>query len=53
MKTIGFPGLGWEFNIDPTAFTIFGLDIQWYGIILSTGIVLAFLLASRLEKVRV
>ena len=31
MKRIGFPGLGLEFNIDPTAITIFGLDIQWYG----------------------
>ena len=50
MKTIGFPGLGLEFNIDPTAFTIFGLDIQWYGIILSLGIVFAFLLFYRNAK---
>ncbi len=47
MKRIGFPGLGLEFNINSTAITIFGLDIQWYGVILSLGIVLAFLLFYR------
>lgn len=47
MNRIAFPGLGFEFNIDPTAFTIFGLEIQWYGIILSLGIVCAFLLFYR------
>lgn len=45
MTRIAFPGLGIDwFEIDPTAFTVFGINIQWYGIILSTGIVLAFLL---------
>ncbi len=44
MERVAFPGLGLEFNLNPTAFTVFGIDIQWYGIILSTGIVLAFLL---------
>lgn len=47
MNRIAFPGLGLEFNIDPTAFTIFGLEIQWYGIILATGIICAFLLFYR------
>lgn len=47
MKRIAFPGFGLEFNIDPTAFTIFGVDIQWYGIILSLGICAAFLLFYR------
>ena len=46
---IGFPGLGIEmFEMNRTAFTVFGVDIQWYGILLSTGIVLAFLLFYRL-----
>ncbi len=45
MTRIAFPGLGIDwFEINPTAFSIFGIDIQWYGIILSTGIVAAFLL---------
>ena len=45
---IKFPGFGWEFSIDSTAFTVFGLEIQWYGIIISFGIVLSFLLFHRL-----
>ncbi len=47
MNKIAFPGLGLEFNIKETAFTFFGIDIQWYGIILSLGICLAFLLFYR------
>lgn len=38
---ISFPKLGWEFNIDPTAFTVFGIEIQWYGLIITIGLVLA------------
>ena len=41
---IKFPGLGLEFNIKETAFTLLGLEIKWYGIIITTGIMLAFLL---------
>lgn len=48
MNKISFPGLGLSFEIDPTAFTVFGIEIQWYGIILSVGIVAAFLLFYRL-----
>lgn len=40
---ISFPRLGWEFDINPTAFTVFGIDIQWYGIIITVGLVLAML----------
>ena len=43
-KQVSFPGLGLDFNINPTAFTLFGIDIQWYGIILATGILAAFCL---------
>lgn len=48
MNRIAFPGLGLEFNVNETAFTLFGVDIQWYGIILSLGIVAAFMLFSYL-----
>ncbi|MBQ9847912.1 MAG: prolipoprotein diacylglyceryl transferase [Clostridia bacterium] len=45
---IAFPEFGWEFNIDPTAienlFGIEGFNVQWYGIILSLGIISGFLL---------
>ena len=47
MKPILFPNLGLEININPVAFTIFGKDIYWYGIIITMGIALAILLAWR------
>lgn len=40
---IRFPKLGWEFHINPTAFTIGGVQIQWYGIIIALGLALAVL----------
>ena len=40
---IQFPKLGWEFNINPTAFTIGGIAIQWYGILIALGLTLAVL----------
>jgi len=40
---IRFPELGWKFHIDPTAFSIFGFDIQWYGIIITIGLILALI----------
>ncbi|MCR4639462.1 prolipoprotein diacylglyceryl transferase [Ruminococcus sp.] len=42
---IQFPELGWKFNIDPTAFTVFGFNIQWYGIIITLGLILALVYA--------
>lgn len=40
---IQFPKLGWEFHIDPTAFTIGGIEVKWYGIIIAIGLALAVL----------
>ena len=40
---IQFPELGWKFHIDPTAFTIAGIDIQWYALIIISGLLLAML----------
>ncbi|MDE7363921.1 MAG: prolipoprotein diacylglyceryl transferase [Ruminococcus sp.] len=40
---IQFPALDWEFEINPTAVTVFGLSIQWYGIIIAFGLLLAVL----------
>ncbi|MCM1133063.1 MAG: prolipoprotein diacylglyceryl transferase [Ruminococcus flavefaciens] len=42
-NVIQFPKLGWEFEINPTAFTVFGISIQWYGIIIAFGLLLAVL----------
>jgi len=39
---LSFPGLGIEeFRMDKVAFTIFGRDIMWYGIIITFGILCA------------
>ncbi len=41
--TVGFPGLGIDgITINRTAFTVLGLDIRWYALILCTGIIVAF-----------
>ena len=32
---------------DPIAFTIFGFDIRWYGILIACGMLLAVLLSCR------
>ena len=40
---ISFPGLGiGEFRVNNVAFTLFGHNIMWYGIIITLGIVLAY-----------
>lgn len=40
---IYFPKLGWKFHIDPTAFSIGSFGIQWYGIIITVGLLLAII----------
>ena len=46
MVTISFPGLGIEpFTVNPVAFTIplfGGIEVRWYGLIITMGIILAF-----------
>jgi len=45
--TISFPGLGIEpFTVDKVAFSIGGLEVRWYGILITLGIVLAFVYAA-------
>ena len=39
-----------NFLLNRVAFTIFGVDIYWYGVIISTAIVIAFLLSFALCK---
>jgi len=49
---IVFPNLGIEIEtMNPVAFTIFGLDVYWYGIIIVTGI-MAGLLTARVRAKR-
>lgn len=44
---IAFPGLGLEVTVNRVAFTIFGKDIYWYGIIIALGFALAALYCGR------
>lgn len=42
ISIISFPGLGIpEFKIDSVALNVFGLEIAWYGLIITVGMVLA------------
>ncbi len=54
MVTISFPGLGIEnFTVNPVAFTIpifGGLEVRWYGLIITLGIALAFLYCAYRAK---
>ncbi len=46
MNTVGFPNLGLgPFEIDPTAISLGPLRIQWYGVIIVCGMILAALYA--------
>lgn len=50
MNTVGFPKLGLEFTIDKVAFTIFGIDIAWYAVIIACGFLLAVLYCTARMK---
>lgn len=47
---VRFPGLGISLDINRVAFSLFGLDIYWYGICIGLGMALALLMAFRLAK---
>ena len=40
INTVTFPGLGLEFELDRVAFSLFGHNIYWYGIIIAVGFLL-------------
>ena len=43
MNTVAFPGFNLKFNINRIAFTIFGINIYWYGLIMVTAIVIGII----------
>lgn len=45
LNEIIFPSLGLDFNINRVAFSLFGIDVYWYGIIIMCGVCLAVLYA--------
>ena len=51
MGYISFPGFGIEpFHIDKIAFSVFGRDVAWYGILITIGMILALVIAFRCAK---
>ena len=50
MHNVAFPGLGLEFNLDPVAFTIFGIQVKWYGVIITCGIMCALYMFYRYAR---
>ena len=54
MTTVSFPAFGWEFEMNRVAFAVPGLGIRvhWYGLIITFGMVLAYLYLAHREKKR-
>ncbi|MCI8304178.1 MAG: prolipoprotein diacylglyceryl transferase [Lawsonibacter sp.] len=52
INTVSFPGLGLEFTLNRVAFTIPVLDrpVYWYGVIITSGLILAVFLCIRWGK---
>ncbi len=46
-NTVTFPGLGLSFTINRIAFSIGGINIYWYGLLIATGMMLAIWFAFR------
>lgn len=42
-NAISFPGLGISFDIPEVAFSVFGFNVRWYGIIIAVGFLLALI----------
>ncbi len=40
-NTVFFPGLGLEFELNRVAFSVFGHNVYWYGVIIACGFLLA------------
>ena len=47
---VSFPGLGIELTIDRVAFTVFGIPIYWYGVLIALGLLLGMVYAFRKAK---
>lgn len=45
--TVSFPGLGLEFEVGRVAFSIGGMEIYWYAVLIAAGFLLALLFAFR------
>ncbi len=50
MNEITFPGLGWAFEINPIAVSVFGWDIYKYGVIIACGFFLAVIFCLQIAE---
>ncbi len=50
MSHVEFPGLGWSFDINSTAFSIGSFEMKWYGLLIATGFLLAVIYAMVMCK---
>ena len=49
-SVVSFPGLGIEVNISRVAFTLFGIEFYWYGVLIAVGALLAIWYSYRRVK---
>lgn len=49
MNTVTFPALNLEFNISKIAFSIFGIEIYWYAILIVSALCLALVIYKKRE----
>ncbi len=51
VQTVTFPGLGWELELNRVAFSLFGMDFYWYGLLIAIGFICAITYATKKAKV--
>ncbi len=47
INDITFPGLGLEFEVSRSLFSVFGIEVYTYGLLIALGVVLGFVYATR------
>ena len=47
INNISFPNIGWEFEISRIAFTVFGVPVYFYGLLIGMGLLLAFIYETK------
>ncbi|MEG1880115.1 MAG: prolipoprotein diacylglyceryl transferase [Oscillospiraceae bacterium] len=50
INNITFPNLGIDITVNRVAFSVFGMEVYWYGIIIATGLILGFIYAIHEAK---
>lgn len=50
VQTITFPGLGWELELNRVAFSLFGMNFYWYGLLIAAGFLCAIAYATKRSK---